>query len=132
MYAGAAVRRRAVVDAFDPRYGARTVKRWLEDKIGGSLTDLLATAKPARLRIVRFAEDRGQIQASLEPMEERQPHPGTYILEGALDLATAALEPAISQAGGALDRIRRSPILQRANDLATGELRYYARRFACS
>ena len=31
VYAGSAVRRRAVADAFDPRYGARTVKRWLED-----------------------------------------------------------------------------------------------------
>ncbi len=125
VYAGAAVRRRAVTDAFDPRYGARTVKRWLEDKIGGALTDLLATAKPARLRIVRLAEDQGQIQASLEPMEERQPIPGTYVLEGALDLATSALEPAIAQALGALDRIRRSPIVARAKELATGEVRYY-------
>ncbi|MBL0214495.1 MAG: ATP-dependent Clp protease ATP-binding subunit [Myxococcales bacterium] len=125
VYAGAAVRRRAVADAFDPRYGARTVKRWLEDQIGGALTDLLATAKPARLRIVRLAEDQGKIQASLEPMEERRPMPGTYVLEGALDLATAALEPAIAQAAGALDRIRRSPVLARARELASGELRYY-------
>ena len=128
VYAGAAVRRRAVADAFDPRYGARTVKRWLEDKIGGSLTDLLATAQPARLRIVRLAEDQGQIQATLEPMAERTAEPGTYVLEGALDLATAALEPAIAQATGALDRIRRAPLLQRAPreaDEAGGELRYY-------
>lgn len=125
VYAGAAVRRRAVADAFDPRYGARTVKRWLEDKIGGSLTDLLATAAPARLRIVRLAEDQGQIQAALEPMAERTAEPGPYVLEGALDLATAALEPAIAQATAALDRIRRAPILVRARDEASGELRYY-------
>ncbi len=125
VYAGAAVRRRAVADAFDPRYGARTVKRWLEDKIGGALTDLLATAQPARLRIVRLAEDQGQIQAALEPMAERTAEPGTYVLEGALDLATAALEPAIVQATGALDRIRRQPILARARDEASGELTYY-------
>jgi len=125
VYAGAAVRRRAVTDAFDPRYGARTVKRWLEDKVGGSLTDLLASAKPARLRIVRLAEDRGEIQASLEPMEERTPTPGPYVLEGALDLATAALDPAISAASAALGRVKRSPLLSRARDTATGELRYY-------
>src|SRR5207248_7599133 len=71
VYAGAAVRRRAVADAFDPRYGARTVKRWLEDKVGGSLTDLLASAPPARLRIVRLAEVAGHIEATLEPMLER-------------------------------------------------------------
>ena len=125
VYAGAAVRRRAVADAFDPRYGARTVKRWLEDKIGGSLTDLLATAKPARLRIVRLAEQDGTIQASLEPMLERAPTPGPYVLEGALDLATAGLDPAIAAASAALGRVKRSPVLGRARETASGELRYY-------
>ena len=125
VYAGAAVRRRAVADAFDPRYGARTVKRWLEDKIGGALTDLLASAKPARLRIVRLAEHQGAIQASLEPMAERTPAPGPYVLEGALDLATAGLDPAIAAASAALVRVRRSSLLGRARDTAAGELRYY-------
>src|SRR5204863_7709989 len=110
VYAGAAVRRRAVADAFDARYGARTVKRWLEDKIGGSPTDLLASASPARLRIVRLSEDRGEIAATLEPMQEREAEPGPYVLEGALDLPTAALEPAIAIATAALARVRTAPI----------------------
>ncbi|MEJ7604295.1 MAG: AAA family ATPase [Kofleriaceae bacterium] len=122
VYAGAAVRRRAVSDAFDSRYGARTVKRWLEDKIGGSLTDLLATAPPARLRIVRLSEDGGQIVASLEPMTERPALPGPYVLEGALDLATAGLEPAIAEATAALRRIQGSPILSRAKQRPHDEL----------
>jgi len=125
VYAGAAVRRRAVADAFDPRYGARTVKRWLEDQIGGALTDLLASAPPARLRIVRLSEHAGAIAASLEPMLDRPPAPGPYLLEGALDLASAALEPAITAALGALDRIRASPTYRRARARATGELSYY-------
>ena len=125
VYAGAAVRRRAVADAFDPRYGARTVKRWLEDQIGGALTDLLAAAPPARLRIVRLSEHAGSIVASLEPMHDRPPAPGPYLLEGALDLATAALEPAITAALAALDRIRASPTYRRARSHATGELSYY-------
>jgi ATP-dependent Clp protease ATP-binding subunit ClpA/ATP-dependent Clp protease ATP-binding subunit ClpC len=125
VYAGAAVRRRAVADAFDPRYGARTVKRWLEDQVGGSLTDLLATAAPARLRIIRLAEDAGRIAATLEPMAERTPVPGPYLLEGALDLATAALEPAIAEASAAVARVRDARELGRARQEATGELRYY-------
>ncbi len=125
VYAGAAVRRRAVADAFDPRYGARTVKRWLEDKVGGALTDLLATAPPARLRIVRLAEHDGAIAATLEPMLERPAIPGTYVLEGALDLATAALEPAIAVAVAALERIHRAPMLARAKLEATDDVRYY-------
>src|SRR6185295_302831 len=78
VYAGAAVRKRAVEDAFDPRYGARTVKRWLEDTIGGALTDLLASAPPARLRIVRLAAEAAKVTATLEPMIERDPVPGPY------------------------------------------------------
>ena len=114
VYAGAAVRRRAVADAFDPRYGARTVKRWLEDQIGGSLVDVLAAAPPSRLRIIRLAEDGGKIAATLEPMLERTPAPGPYVLEGGLDLATAALEPAMAEAVAALARVQRSPMLATA------------------
>jgi ATP-dependent Clp protease ATP-binding subunit ClpA/ATP-dependent Clp protease ATP-binding subunit ClpC len=125
VYAGSAVRRRAVADAFDPRYGARTVKRWLEDHVGGSLTDLLATAPPARLRIIRLAEENGAIRPSLEPMLERTSEKGPYELEGALDLATARLEPAIDKALDAIARMRSSGELERAKRQASGELRYY-------
>ncbi|HUJ62016.1 MAG TPA: AAA family ATPase [Kofleriaceae bacterium] len=125
VYAGGAVRRRAIAEAFDPRYGARTVKRWLEDKVAGSLTDLLATAPPARLRIIRLSDNAGTIEAALEPMAERAPEGGSYLLEGALDLATAALEPAVAQAAAAVARVRRAPGLARARELATGEVRYY-------
>jgi hypothetical protein len=99
------------------------VKRWLEDQIGGALTDLLAGASPARLRIIRLAEDAGKIAATLEPMAERAPEPGPYVLEGALDLATSALEPAVAQAAAAVVRIR--PRVERARSEASGELRYY-------
>ncbi len=125
VYAGSAVRRRAVADAFDPRYGARTVKRWLEDQIGGALTDLLAAAPPARLRVVRLSEDDGKIVAALEPMIEKPALPGPYLLESSLDVATSALEPMISEAGAALARIAASPVYARARRDAEGELRYY-------
>ncbi len=122
VYAGAAIRRRAVADAFDPRYGARTVKRWLEDHVAGALTDLLAVAQPARLTVIQLAEDNGKIAATIEPMVERSPTPGPYLLEGALDLATARLEPAIANAAAAIARVRAS--LGRAAE-ARDELRYY-------
>ncbi|HEU0031539.1 MAG TPA: AAA family ATPase [Kofleriaceae bacterium] len=126
VYAGAAVRRRAVADAFDARYGARTVKRWLEDQIGGSLTDLLAAAPPARLRIVRLSEDTGRIVATLEPMQEKPARPGPYVLEAGLDVATAALELVIAIATAALERIERAPSFVEARQAAHGELAYYA------
>jgi hypothetical protein len=125
VYAGSAVRRRAVSDAFDPRYGARTVKRWLEDKIGGSLTDLLATAPPTRMRIIRLADEAGTIVPTIEPMPERTQVGGNYVLEGALDLATARLEPAIARAAAAVANVRKSPHYIRAREEVSGELRYY-------
>jgi ATP-dependent Clp protease ATP-binding subunit ClpA/ATP-dependent Clp protease ATP-binding subunit ClpC len=125
VYAGSAIRRRAVADAFDPRHGARTVKRWLEDRIGGALTDLLAAAPPARLRIVRITEDAGRMVASLEPMQEKAAVPGPYVLEGALDLATAALDAPIEAARAALRRTGEAELLRRARREAEGALRFY-------
>jgi ATP-dependent Clp protease ATP-binding subunit ClpA/ATP-dependent Clp protease ATP-binding subunit ClpC len=122
---GAAVKRRAVADAFDARYGARTVKRWLEDRVAGTLVDLLASAPPARLRVVRLGDDRGEIVAELEPMAERAATPGRYVLEGALDVATAALEPAIASAIAALARVRGSGAIERGRRDATNEVRYF-------
>jgi ATP-dependent Clp protease ATP-binding subunit ClpC len=125
VYAGAAIRKRAVADAFDPRYGARTVKRWLEDHVAGSLTDVLAAAPPARLRIIRLAEDGGTIIPTIERMPERTPDAGPYRLEGALDLASARLEPLVAEATAAVVRMRGSDALARARTEVSGELRYY-------
>jgi len=125
VYAGAAVRKRAVSDAFDPRYGARTVKRWLEDHVAGSLTDILATAAPSRLRIIRLAEESGKIVPSIERMPERSAEPGPYILEGALDLASSKLDPLIEKAADAVHHVRESGALNRARERVSGELRYY-------
>ncbi len=130
VYAGSAVRRRAVADAFDPRYGARTVKRWLEDQIGGALTDLLAAAPPARLRVVRLSEHEGLIDASLEPMAERVAEPGPYRLEGALDVATAALDSVAAEAVAALARIEANPIITRARVEAPREISFFVDELA--
>ena len=117
VYAGAAVRRRAVADAFDPRYGARTVKRWLEDH------DRRLAHRPARDRRARapahHSARRGRRQdrrrrSSRCPSARRLP--GHYVLEGALDLATARLEPAIATRRG-----RRSRASAARRTLATRE-----------
>ncbi|HEY5921226.1 MAG TPA: hypothetical protein VIV11_06130, partial [Kofleriaceae bacterium] len=51
--------------------------------------------------------------------------PGPYVLEGALDLATARLEPSIDVAIAAVARVRASRELARGKAEASGELRYY-------
>jgi hypothetical protein len=61
VYAGRAVRERAVAQAFDPRFGARTVKRWLEDHVATALAEALTTAPPARMTVARLRDDAGAI-----------------------------------------------------------------------
>ncbi len=58
-------------------------------------------------------------------MLERAPLPGPYALEGGLDLATAALEPAVDEAIAAIARVHGSQLLADARARASGELRYY-------
>ncbi len=96
VYAGAAVKARAVAEAFDARWGARTVKRWLEDTIGSLLADDVGRAGPARMRIVRLYEDRGAIALASEPMTEAAPPDGArWALEPLVELPTLRLADAV-------------------------------------
>jgi ATP-dependent Clp protease ATP-binding subunit ClpC len=99
VYAGTAVKQRAVAEAFDPRYGARTVKRWLEDRIGGLLADELARGGEAHMRVVRLIEQQGSIALHVEPLREVASRNGPYALEGLFEKpASAMLVPAAAEA----------------------------------
>jgi ATP-dependent Clp protease ATP-binding subunit ClpA/ATP-dependent Clp protease ATP-binding subunit ClpC len=117
VYAGAAVKTRAVAEAFDARWGARTVKRWLEDTIGSRLAEDVATAGPARMRIVRLYADQGAVA----------PDGATWRLEPLVEL------PALRLADAARDAARRARALYDSPALAAvrarareGDLLYYA------
>ncbi|MBK9032458.1 MAG: AAA family ATPase [Myxococcales bacterium] len=104
VYAGRAVRARAVAQAFDARFGARTVKRWLEDHVAGALVDALATAPPARMTVARLREHAGAIAVELELVPEAAPWPGTFALVAARDLSAAALAPDAEAMADRIDR----------------------------
>ncbi|MCB9563581.1 MAG: ATP-dependent Clp protease ATP-binding subunit [Kofleriaceae bacterium] len=107
VYAGAAVKARAVAEAFDPRYGARTVKRWLEDRVGGLLADELAAGGTARMRVIRLIEQGGAPALHVEPMTEAPLAAGEAALAPLMELPALALEPhAAAAAGGAARRAR--------------------------
>jgi ATP-dependent Clp protease ATP-binding subunit ClpA/ATP-dependent Clp protease ATP-binding subunit ClpC len=133
VYAGAAVKARAVAEAFDTRWGARTVKRWLEDTIGSLLADDVGTAGPARMRIVRLFEDAGRIALASEPMTEQRPPPGA-----AWRLEPLAELPALRLADAAVDARRRARAFVEADPFrravaaarsAASDLLYYAEAF---
>jgi len=119
VYASAAVKARAVAEAFDPRYGARTVKRWLEDQVASRLADELARGGGAKMRVIRLLidpkgaapppsgrspegthparlaslVDAGAVALDVEPLTEAPAVPGPFTLEPLLERAAVALEP---------------------------------------
>src|SRR6185503_11047351 len=102
VYAGAAVRARAVAEAFDPRWGARTVKRWLEDHVATLLADELSRGEPARMRVARLYEAAGEgsavrIGVDVEPLTEAAPAASAFALEPLLDVTALGLAPAAAQ-----------------------------------
>jgi ATP-dependent Clp protease ATP-binding subunit ClpA/ATP-dependent Clp protease ATP-binding subunit ClpC len=133
VYAGAAVKARAVAEAFDARWGARTVKRWLEDTIGSLLADDVGTAGPARMRIVRLFEDSGRIALASEPMTEQRPPAGaTWRLEPLADLPALRLADAAADARRRARAFVESDAYRRIVAAARGganDLLYYAEAF---
>jgi ATP-dependent Clp protease ATP-binding subunit ClpC len=129
VYAGAAVKARAVAEAFDPRYGARTVKRWLEDRIGGLLAEELARGSSARMRVVRLTDRDGAVGLHVEPLTEVSPVDGPFALEGLLERPASALAQPGATEAHALAAAARSPVLARAEATArTGEVRWAVER----
>ena len=114
VHAGRAVRARAVAQAFDARFGARTVKRWLEDHVATALVDVLATAPPARMTVARLREDRGTIAVELELVPEAATWGGTFPGIEARELSASALVPAAEAMADRLDRALASDPVGRA------------------
>ncbi len=135
VYAGRAVRERAVAQAFDPRFGARTVKRWLEEHVAGALTEALTEAPPARMTVARLREEAGAIAVTLELVPEAVAWGGGFPLIEARELSAAALVPAAEAMADRIDALLATDPVGRA--LATlrarpdGERgRYFVEHFA--
>ncbi len=64
---------RIVQEGFDPVYGARTVKRYLEQKIGSKLAEQISCTLPAELQVLMLFTDnrkRGNIKIHVESLAE--------------------------------------------------------------
>ncbi|MBZ0234733.1 MAG: AAA family ATPase, partial [Deltaproteobacteria bacterium] len=118
VYAGRALRERAVAQAFDPRYGARTVKRWLEDQVATSLAEALATAPPARLTVARLRDEGGNVAVELEQLPEARPLHGDFPLAAWRELSAAALVPHTDTMAEEIDAILDGAALERQEEAA--------------
>jgi ATP-dependent Clp protease ATP-binding subunit ClpC len=134
VYAGRAVRERAVAQAFDPRFGARTVKRWLEDHVATALAEALTTAPPARMTVARLRDDAGAIAVQLEQVPELATRGGEYPLIAARELAAAALAPLAEAMARRIDAALADDAVGRALAAVRGaphadEVRYFIERY---
>jgi ATP-dependent Clp protease ATP-binding subunit ClpC len=100
------VLRTIVARAFDPRYGARTVKRWLEDRIGTLLTEELTRSRRAAMQLVRLYEGQGdggrRMVLHVEPLVEAEPTPDRLVLAPLVELPASKLR---THLGAAADRV---------------------------
>ncbi len=96
--------RRMAAEAFDDRGGARSVKRWLEARVGSLLADELAKGSRAQMRMVRVyggGADGSRLQA--DELVEAEPADAEYELAGLLDQPASVLRGHLP---GVLRRVR--------------------------
>ncbi|MCA9708882.1 MAG: ATP-dependent Clp protease ATP-binding subunit, partial [Myxococcales bacterium] len=93
-----AVVRRVVAEAFDPRYGARSLKRWLEDRVGAWLADEIAAQPVAGMRVLWLYCRPEGLRLHAELLTEAPPHiePGPF--EQMLDWNAARLREQVPEA----------------------------------
>ena len=102
-----------VAEAFDPRYGARSVKRWLEDHVGSWLADEIAGQPVAGVRVLWLHRRDGALRLHAELLVEAEmaaePGPFGDMLEWHADELRGQIPAAVER----LDALRSSPALER-------------------
>lgn len=100
-----------VAKAFDPRYGARSLKRWLEDHVGSWLADKIASQPVAGLRVLWLYVRDGELLLHAELLTEAEafgdPGPFEMMLQWNADRLRDAVPDALTR----LDEMLSSPRL---------------------
>ena len=102
------VRERLVTEGCDPRYGARPLKKHLEERIGTVLTEHIAKGSRASMQMIRIYDQGGATALSAEPLEEVQPIESALALEPLLELPLAEAQQRLRVATDAYDELERS------------------------
>lgn len=121
VYANQAVKERIVREAFDPAHGARTVKRYLEDRIGSLLAEQITSGQRASMRVMRIYEgqkgsdgttgDSGKNGAAnpfrlhVEPLTEMDPADDRWQLASLVDQTALVIAEHRGAAAALLDRV---------------------------
>lgn len=123
----AAVLEKIVREGFNPRDGARSLKRWLEDNLGSVLVETLTRSAAASMRLLWVYERRGAdsgmgtgLHVHEEALREAEPIPEHSRLGELLEQPNAAVLEQVPAALAFLRGLERSPRLERlSRTLAT-------------
>jgi len=130
VYTNSAVKARIVEEAFDPRHGARTVKRYLEDQVASLLAERITAGKRAALQVFRIYDSDGEFKLHVEPLLEGDPDPASFALAPVIDLPALGLKEHLPVLAEVVDRVAQPEAIEgmtarvRESGSAT-DLRYY-------
>ncbi len=111
----------AVREGFNPRDGARSLKRWLEDNVGSFLADEISGAKAAAVRMLWLHMRDGALRLHSEQLAEAQAEGKGSALEELLQWTGAQLRDAIPPALARAEALLESPALDAlAHTLSAG------------
>ena len=113
---------RVVAEAFDPRDGARSVKRYLEDRIGTRVTEALSESRRAPLSFARLFVDEKGFQMRIRALAEAQPLSGSLPLEPLLSLPPRRLREHLPAVGAELAELASGPAFLALGDAVSNQL----------
>jgi ATP-dependent Clp protease ATP-binding subunit ClpA/ATP-dependent Clp protease ATP-binding subunit ClpC len=105
---------RVAAEAFRQEDGARSLKRFLEDRIGSRLSEEIAKAPNAAMQVVRLYADENDEQSDSgfvlehEPLVEAKPCGERFALEPLLELSLTDLRGRLPELSRELERIEAS------------------------
>jgi len=118
---GRAAIERIAHDSLRAEDGARSLKRFIEDRIGTLLSEQIAKAPGAAMQVLRIADGRDGLRIDSEPLVEAKPAAMRYELEGLWTRPLAELRDELPKTLKALERIEASDRLA----LLAEELRHH-------
>jgi ATP-dependent Clp protease ATP-binding subunit ClpC len=118
------VEKRVAREAFQAADGARSLKRYLEDRIGSLLTDEIARGRPG-MRVLRLYEGDGGYRLHAEELREATQADAVFPLEALLDAPFARLKEELAAIVPFLEELQRGPVLARlAEDIRAHVLQH--------
>jgi ATP-dependent Clp protease ATP-binding subunit ClpA/ATP-dependent Clp protease ATP-binding subunit ClpC len=113
-------------DSLRAEDGARSLKRYIEDRVGTLLGEQIAAAPGAAMQVLRMMDTRDGLVVESEPLVEAKPVAGRYELEASWNRPLVELRERLPEAIATLDRIENSARLSELCDLLRHHLGQHA------